>query len=147
MTATWNDPEFGEVCKLDVTESYRRQRGRKQARKQARQQKREMDEMTNEKNYSALKGIDLFRWKVSRLTQMAIETLPFDEQQAIADNPGVSYTVKDHVVEFRAAAFPDRILVQADADWILDDCDPSGPELEYVPSADEIPDTIAELTD
>lgn len=98
-------------------------------------------------NYSALKGIDLFRWKVSRLTQMAIELLPFDEQQAIADNPGVSYTVKDHVVEFRTAAFPDRVLVMADADWILDDCDPSGPELEFVPSADEIPDTIAELTD
>lgn len=98
-------------------------------------------------NYSALRGIELFKWKVSRLVEEATKLLPFDEQDAIAKTPGVTWTSNGNLVEFRAAAFPDRVLVQADAEWLTDDCDPSGPELEYVPSADDIPDTIAELTD
>ncbi|RAL31496.1 hypothetical protein [Rhodococcus sp. AQ5-07] len=99
-------------------------------------------------NYSALQGDKLFAWKVSRLTELAIELLPFDEQQAIADNPGISYTVvSSQLVEFRSAAYPDNVLVQADAEWLFDELDPSGPELEYTPSADEIPDDISELTD
>ncbi|MDV6278195.1 hypothetical protein R3Q06_32540 [Rhodococcus erythropolis] len=98
-------------------------------------------------NYSALRGIELFKWKVDRLVKLAVKELPPDEQETIARTPGTTWTSNGNLVEFRSAAFPDRVLVQADAEWLTDDCDPSGPELEYVPSADEIPDTIAELTD
>lgn len=98
-------------------------------------------------NYSALRGIELFKWKVDRLVKLAVQQLPADEQITIENNPGTVWKSLGHVVEFRAIAFPDRILVLADAEWLTDDCDPSGPELEYVPSADDIPDTISELTD
>jgi hypothetical protein len=96
-------------------------------------------------NYSALRGIELFKWKVSRLVEEATKLLPPDEQISIENNPGVTWTSTGNLVEFRAAAFPDRVLVMADAEWLTDDCDPSGPELEYVPSADEFPDDISEL--
>ncbi|BBE48461.1 hypothetical protein [Rhodococcus erythropolis] len=98
-------------------------------------------------NYSPLRGLELFKWKVSRLVEEATKLLPPDEQEAIAKTPGTVWKSLGHVVEFRAIAFPDRVLVLADAEWLTDDCDPSGPELEYVPSADEIPDDISELTD
>ena len=78
---------------------------------------------------------------------MAIEQLPPDEQQAIADNPGVSYTVKDHVVEFRTAAFPDRVLVMADADWIFDRLRPERPRTRDVPSAIKSQDAVTGVTD
>lgn len=98
-------------------------------------------------NYSPLRGLELFKWKVSRLVEEATKLLPPDEQVTIENNPGVTWKSLGHVVEFRAIAFPDRVLVLADAEWLTDDCDASGPELEYVPSADDVPDDISELTD
>ncbi|WP_075833768.1 MULTISPECIES: hypothetical protein [unclassified Rhodococcus (in: high G+C Gram-positive bacteria)] len=41
MTATWNDPRYGEITKLDVTEGTRRKRSKQQDKAAARRRKLE----------------------------------------------------------------------------------------------------------